>query len=80
MKYDCKFEIRPIGEAFVWWMKDHKGAIVVRCPEPGYTNWHNAKRAMDRHIKVIQSAQFTLPPKPLRKEYTFKKQNHVHQS
>jgi uncharacterized protein YegP (UPF0339 family) len=79
MKYDCKFEIGTLEDGQVnWQMRDHKGSITAIGSV--YANRYNAKRAMDRHIKVIQSAQFTLPPKPLRKEYTFKKPSHVQQS
>lgn len=69
-KYHYKFAIVTGPDSSNWSVSDHKGKVVASgtC----YKNWHNAKRAMDRHISVIQSGNFTLPAKPLRKEYTFK--------
>lgn len=69
-KYHCTFEIVGSGTTWGWTLRDHKHEIIARGNV--YSNWHNAKRALDRHIKVIQSGNYTPPPKPLRKEYTFK--------
>ena len=74
-KYHCTFDIATQPDFATWELKDHKGALVAFGPK--YKNWHNAKRALDRHIKVIQAGNFVLPPKPLRKEYTFKSKSHV---
>lgn len=77
-KYHCSFDITTIGDRANWELRDHKNTLIAMGPT--YSNWHNAKRALDRHIKVLQSGNFTLPPKPLRKEYTFKSQSHVPQN
>ncbi len=75
-KYHCKFDIAQGKDTANWVLTDHTGKIIT-CGL-GYKNWHNAMRALDRHIKVIQSGNFILPTKPPRKPYTFK--SHVQQN
>lgn len=69
-KYHSKFGIDSQTGTHHWTLTSHTGEVVAM--GSGCKNWHNAKRALDRHVKVIQSKNFTLPTKPDRKPYTFK--------
>ncbi len=77
-KYHCSFDISTKPDFSSWTLTDHKGKIVAMGTV--YSNYHNAKRALERHIAVIQSGNFTLPPKPERKPYTRKSHENIQTS
>lgn len=68
-KYKTTFTIEQ-SVHWHWVAKSHTGAETAS--SPAYKNWHNAMRALKRHILTLKLTNFILPTKPLRKAYTFK--------
>lgn len=71
-RYHVTFEIIEATTDKFWWSaKSHRGETTAVSPSM-YSTWHGAKKAMDRHIKTIQSAKFTAPTKKARKSNALK--------